>query len=353
LENGTQGNWRSLMGMRDDDPSVVLKQTDPIQSRDVLPLLPSFPGGVDRTAIESAIRKWIDCDLLTSLLVSFGGPVPNGRDLTQDLRQLEEFSNNWDFRGGVERNLARSAKLTMDQQEIVSAAAHALGLRGAFQRPQGDHYAHCLILGGMVRACMVRPLWAAELMKSGITFGEITALAAFRNLGGDEPDLASLAGLSAANDEMGAMDAGVRRAFSLNHEPIIETDSVHDHSNGNWMIRRYFVEKGIPVSVIAAPSSEPSARRANTADTYEWWAKRVANLKTTDRVLLITSPIYVPFQHADAIRMLGLKYSCGIDTVGVPMDISAGLPPQPFTHQHYLQELRSTIRSFRLLMEEL
>ena len=69
------------------------------------------------------------------------------------------------------------------------------------------------------------------------------------------------------------------------------------------------------------------------------------------RILLVTSAIYVPFQHADAIRMLGLPYRASVDTVGV--DASLGREPvleQTFTASNYLQEVRSAIRSIRMLV---
>lgn len=56
----------------------------------------------------------------------------------------------------------------------------------------------------------------------------------------------------------------------------------------------------------------------------------------------MTTDIYVPFQHCDAIRVLGLSANCGIDTVGA--DGSASAAPGP-----YLQEIRSAVRAMRNL----
>ncbi|MDP9795163.1 hypothetical protein J2S43_003675 [Catenuloplanes nepalensis] len=103
------------------------------------------------------------------------------------------------------------------------------------------------------------------------------------------------------------------------------------------------------VHVLAAPSSEPEKRRARTPDTYEFWARRFG-ARPGDRILVVTSPIYVPFQHCDAIRMLGLPHGCAIDTVG--FDPAHAVPPQPETAtapDRYLQETRSAILSMQRL----
>lgn len=64
----------------------------------------------------------------------------------------------------------------------------------------------------------------------------------------------------------------------------------------------------------------------------------------------MTAPIYVPFQHCDAIRTLGVPYGCAIDTVGVdPTLADAPLPEPTLTPGRYLQEVRSAIRSMRTL----
>jgi nucleoside-diphosphate-sugar epimerase len=63
-------------------------------------------------------------------------------------------------------------------------------------------------------------------------------------------------------------------------------------------------------------------------------------------LLIITSTIYRPYQHLDALRALG-PYGVTIETVGVPSSPQdrPGYPPSA-----YLQELRSTIRAGRALL---
>lgn len=318
---------------------------------DVVPLVPAAGGGVDADAIERGIRAWVGHPAFTELVTDFGGPVER-EDLMEYLDALEEFSAVWDFRGGRERNLARSAERPAADEEKIFTAARVLGLRDAFAHPRLDEYDHCLILGGMVRACLVRPLWAAELRRAGLRFGDVTALGGFRRLGGDEPALAAAAGMDGVSDELHAMDFGLRRAFGVTAQPDVDGKYAPEDPNRGWAVHRYRAED-LPLSVVAAPSSQPETRRANTADTYAWWAENIADLGPDDRVLLVTSAIYVPFQHADAVRMLASVYGCAVETVGAPAEwTSAGLAPQEFAAANYLQEMRSTVRAMRMLLRQ-
>jgi hypothetical protein len=103
--------------------------------------------------------------------------------------------------------------------------------------------------------------------------------------------------------------------------------------------------------VIAAPSSDPGRRRANTADTCRFWTEEVTPLRGGERILVVTTALYVPFQHCDALTMIGLPYGCVVDTIGHDpsiLDDDLFLPAP--TPAHHLQELRSTILSMRRLV---
>jgi hypothetical protein len=101
--------------------------------------------------------------------------------------------------------------------------------------------------------------------------------------------------------------------------------------------------------VIAAPSSAPEERRANSVDTYHWWAEKVGGLAGR-RLLLVTNPIYVPYQGAGAIEVFGLRHGASIETVGVSRGAAdLGAQTQTFLPSNYLQEIRSAIRGYRNL----
>jgi hypothetical protein len=324
-----------------------MKETEP--THDVVRLPPALGGPIDASAIEDAVREWVTHPAFAALAATFDGPRMQD-DLACYLEALERFSAVWDFRGGKERNLARPAEVSGLREAQILDAARILGLREAFERPHADRYDHCLILGGMVRACVIRPAWAAELARSGVRFGDVTALGGFRRLGGDEPALARAAGMSDVADELHAMDAGLQLAFGVSGSPVVDGQYDPADPNSSWAVHRFRMNE-LPLSVVAAPSEQPQTRRANTADSYAWWAKNVAKLTAGHRVLLVTSSIYVPFQHADAVRMLAAVYGCAVETVGVPAEWTvSGMPLQQFTAANYLQEIRSAIRSLRMLV---
>ncbi|WP_432825098.1 hypothetical protein [Dactylosporangium sp. CA-092794] len=255
---------------------------------------------------------------MRDLVAAFGGELP-GCDTPGLLGWLDAFSDeHWNFRGrlgGAERDRVR-VELPPRLAAAGLAAAAALGLAGSGE-PAHREYTHLLILGGLARSCLQRADHAARLA-GALRVGGIAALGSLRPLSAEER---ALPGLGRCRTEADALAAGVRAAFG-----------------------------GRAVPVLVAPPGDPAAHRANTADTYEFWAAG-AHPGPGDRILVVTSPIYVPFQHCDAIRILGLRYRCGIDTVG--FDPRLAHPPQPggaAAADRCLQEIRSAIRAARALL---
>jgi hypothetical protein len=304
-------------------------------------------------ANQHAIREWVGSEPIRDLVHAFGGDadvVFAGDDLEAWLTRLDEFSDRWDSRQGAERNVAVGLDLTADQVRIVEDASQALGLTSGSE-PQSDTYDHLLMLGGLLRACIARPAFAARLVLNGrIQVGSVTALGGHRPFRGDEFDLARKAGFADVSDEFSALDAGTRRAFGLG-APTSEEGQPLDIDNAAWSIRTYATSDGTQIRVAAAPSSQPELRRANTADSYAWFAQEVGKVSAGVRVLIITTAIYVPAQHAAAVRMLSLPFGAIVETVGmIPGEVIPELNQQ-FTPSNYLQEIRSAIRSLRELVQ--
>jgi hypothetical protein len=304
----------------------------------------------------SWIASWTSSPALLDLIDAFGAKRSNAGTGTLQSRigYLADFAaTHWDFRGWRERNLASEPSFSDELATQILESAEALGLVRT-SRPQQARYDHVLILGGLVRACILRPEYAADLLAEGLQVGEVSALGGFRSLGGDEPALARAAGLDNVRDEFAAMDRGVRRAFGYHDVDEEVGDLIEGDLNRSWLIRTYGGAGGLPVRVIAAPSLEPEDRRANSADTYQFWADRVATPDATQRVLLVTSSIYVPYQGSEAIRMLSLRYGCGVETIGLDTNSTANEElRQEFEPSNFLQEINSTIRSIRGLHESI
>ena len=145
------------------------------------------------------------------------------------------------------------------------------------------------------------------------------------------------------------MDVGVRFAFDL-AAPDRERGEHSDLRFGSWRVHEFADPAGPSVFVVAAPSGEPEIRRTNTADSYRWFASELVGLQPGERLLMVTSDIYVPFQHADAVRVLGLPYKVVVETAGVQAgDVDPRLA-QVFSADAYLQEARSTIMAYSRLL---
>ena len=297
---------------------------------------------------EDGIRAYLDSAAISALIAEFATgerPPPATTQLAERLAWLDRFSERWDFRAGRERNLVTDGELSPKASALAYAAAEALGLTGRSVPPDG-HYEQILILGGLVRACIARPLHCAALLHDGVTADAVTALGGYRPLAGNELPLAESFDMRRHADEFDVMDDGVSKAFSL-AKPVDERGEQSNSLGASWRVREYRGPAGLPVSVIAAPSSEPGVRRANTPDTYDWFASKIAKLKAEQRVLVVTTSIYVPFQHVNAIRMFTLPYGVRVDTVGAePGELDSRLAQHFFPH-NYLQEIRSTIRALR------
>lgn len=333
-----------------------------------VPAIGSGPG------LLAGIERWLDSEPLRALVRAFGGAndeILSGGPVAR-LDRLDAFTERWDTRQGLERNQAAELDLSAEQQHLAKAAGDALGLRGP-EALRFEHYDHVLMLGGLIRACLARPATAARLLcpsesngapnaAAQITAGAITALGGHRPFAGDEFAQAASEGLPHLTEEYEALDAGTRRAFGLG-EPASDEHESSPLPGGSWSIRTYQWQQApgaasVPVRVVAAPSSEPERRRADTPDSYAFFAARIAPLShgtlgSGTRLLLISTAIHVLPQHLAALRILGLPYGVDIDTVSAQAGSVPGMPLANFTPTKYLLEIRSTIRALRQLVGQL
>jgi hypothetical protein len=299
-----------------------------------------------------AVQAWVGSEPLRELVRSFGGDTRarTGRGL---LEYLDKFSaEHWDFRKGRERNLVAADSAAPSVQGLVKAAASALGLVATTQ-PRRSRYDTVLILGGLVQACLRRSEYAATLFSSGVRAREVVALGTCRRLAGNELEVADRYGVGTQLDEFAAMVQAVKLVFGSLGEPQV-TESIGAGPNAESRVYTYDCGKAPRVRVIAAPSSEPDRRRADSKDTYEFWATQVPEIPAHASVLLITDSIYVPYQGCVGIETLGISHGFRVETVG-----TAGRSKllkgdlQDFDWHNYLQEVRSAIRGMMSLHDRL
>ncbi|MEO6944910.1 MAG: hypothetical protein ABI053_09395 [Lacisediminihabitans sp.] len=321
--------------------------------------LPIWTGAEDDAVrARVAIDGWAGSSQISALVDRFGGSVAT-RDPAELLDWLDEFSGeHWDFRGGVERNLAPRVTLPPGVEQLVFDVAPVLGMAGPYPLLRTS-YDTILMTGGMIRAEIVKPRFARELLDSGVAARNIVFLGGFRTFAGDERELAPVFGVNGDN-EFDAMVQGMQCAFGGPRglpAPEITgsgSDSVPDlgEGNGNWRVCEWVLGNQT-LRVVAAPSSDPEHRRANTADTYRFWADRVRG-PGEHSVLVATTPIYVPYQGAGAVEILGVECGLAVETVGASASASdLGEYSQVFLAQNHLQEIRSAIRALRSLRTRL
>ncbi|MHA6667859.1 hypothetical protein ACX3O0_03210 [Homoserinimonas sp. A447] len=295
-----------------------------------------------------AVERWAASDAMARLVAEFGGSTAG---MTTDvlLDFLDTFSaTHWDFRGGRERNLAERVEFTPERDAVIFECAAELGL--AQVPPRHEHYDTVVMTGGMVRAGIAKPRYVRMLLDDGLRVDNVVFLGGFRPFAGDEHDVA--AGLEVDGDnEFDAMVAGLHRAFGPLGEPRVE-ELMAPTLNASWRDLSWEAF-GLRVSAVAAPSSRPEARRANTVDTYRFWAEH-RRRPSEQSVLVVTAPVYVPYQGAGAVEVLGIEYGLAVETVGIRRRTGhLGRYAQDYEAMHYLQEVRSAIRGMRSLRRSL
>lgn len=318
-----------------------------------------------REVVLAEIAAWVRSEPLRALVRRFGNGEPAGESLADELAYLDSFTAGaWDFRAadsGVarERNQVDVDAISGADERFAVTAAEALGLLRP-RSPKYRHYDHVVVLGGLVRANIWRPAYAAHLLDNGIVAKNgVTAISAYRQLAvnphypdKDEPKLLAAFGLPSRSYEWEVMEDGLRRAFSL-PAFTVERESAPDAKDSD----RFRVASAHSIahraSLVVAPALE-RGRRANTADGYRYWAEQLGCINPGHRVLAVTTCIYVPYQHAVAIQLLGFPFKCSIDTVGIDFNvIDTSLSPPVFRGVHYLQETRSALRAYRNLVNAL
>lgn len=318
----------------DEEPIRDLRTRRPAGS-----MTPAFepvplPAGDDLAA---GIARWVDSPAVAALLADFGQrPLPAG-PLAERLSALEAVSAQiWDYRKGLERHEAVGETFPDERVALIRAAASALGLADR-RTPAADRYDHVLVLGGGVATMMARAELAATVLRDGVEATTVAGLGSVRELE------VQVEGLPVCATEGDAVELGLRCAFGL--DGAVATRSGVSELGMPWWVHSYPAADPV-VHVLAAPSTQPG-KRADTADTLTGWAEIVQRVPKDSRLLVVTTDIFVPFQHCDAVRLLGLPYGCTVDTIGFDTGANPWVPvTQPFA---VLQEVRSAVRSMQAL----
>lgn len=303
--------------------------------------------GPDRAGMIDGIANWIDSPAMAALLTEFGDRPRRDGPLVDRLAALERFSaDHWDYRKGtLERHQAPGESFTASTEARIRSAARSLGLAGRVV-PRHRQFDHVLVLGGGVRTMMARAHLAATLLRQGVRAASVTGLGSLRAIAEQNPVAGGL-GLGEVATEGDAVDEALRHAFGT--AGFVDQRCGVTGTGQPWWLR-FHPDVRPPVQVLAAPSTRPG-RRADTADTLTGWAELMRPRLAGARLLVVTTDIFVPFQHCDAVRLLSLRYGCQVETVGFDSSTDPWVPPAATSA--VLQEVRSAIRSMQALYQAL
>lgn len=284
----------------------------------------------------ASVRDFVDNPALRELVELFDGDWPDAGPLRDRVDALAAFSVVWDRRKGA----SRLDIVQTDHDDRVGATVLDCAGRLGLVEPApcaGGHYDRVLVLGGLASGCRSRTEFVAGLLAAGaLTTGHVCLLGSFRALhDGEREEAAGFA--PEATTEVGMLRALAGHAFPSDApwKTAVDGDPDHDPRTAQLSAHR----DGRPaLSLYAARSSDPQ-RNANSADTYRQFADDVA--LDGGRLLLVSTHIYAPYQHWDAVRVLGLPRGVALETLGTPPALSRRV----FDSAWYLQEIRSALRS--------
>ncbi|GGM55748.1 hypothetical protein ACFFX1_08035 [Dactylosporangium sucinum] len=302
-------------------------------------LPPCEPGGLDRAAVAASIAAWVTSPELSALAAHFDGELPAGSPAGV-LEWAADFSTVWDFRGGVrERFDTARVDFGPELDGRLRALVHELGLGGR-DRPSLDAYDHVVVLGGGIRITLGRVDYTARLLAEGLRTRTVAGLGSLRWRDDREHREAVRLGLGPVDTEADMVMMALRQYLQL-------PDPTAQRQGDGWWHRTWAGQPVGDVHVLAAASTRPGMR-ANTADTLIGWAEHVVTPTPSERVLLVTNDPYVRHQHCDAVRLLGARYGCGVETVGIDGRATEGWH-RPLSTTELLQDLRSAILASRNL----
>ncbi|MDR2045060.1 MAG: hypothetical protein LBQ15_12035 [Clostridium sp.] len=316
-------------------------------------------GGQRIAQIKNNISSWLTQNALEDLVAAFHGSLPRGLDLNALAKWYLEFSECWDFRGRQKqafdkkvgegaRWLLSSDDLSETQKESALTAAWKLGFMNN-DEPMEHAYDYLWVLGGARLSCLLRSRLARHAIRSGAGVPKaVVFLTSMRPIGDAEREATDTYAPN-AETEFDLSVAAAQKEFGVADRFSEERYDDEANANNSWVVRRYETTD-YEILLVAAPSSDPQKRRANSSDTYEFFRKKFRVPEHTS-ILLTTSQIYVPYQHLEAVRTIAVPYGINLDTIGFPAQWGGVLQGMN-EPSNYLQEIRSTIQSIGRFFSE-
>lgn len=300
----------------------------------------------DPREIQQSTASWLDSAEMTELLARFDHTL-TATGLRNRLAEAEQISRDiFDFRQGGERWEAKKAEFSQRTAEVVDALiARIYRDPREFPATELGQPTHGLVLGGRINSCLLRAELLAELLAQGLHVGHIWGLGSRRDVVQVEREVASRLHLGPITDELDAMCAALCYALNL-------PGSVEESRWSPSEVRR-LARSPIPVSGLAAEPGQGNVR-ATTSDTYRFFLETAGSVTQRDHILIITSALHAPFQHAQALAELSVPTGATITSVGAHIGTSRqDAVRTEWTTAEWLQEIRSAIWSMRVMYDKL
>lgn len=299
------------------------------------------------------ILNWINSRIFQETIQAFGWSDSPDQGLKKRIDALVARSDEWDFRKrtakrelmGQSREATRWTShdqlMTPQQVDMANRAATEFKLNCA-STPTHNRYRAILVLGGARLSCLLRTKYADRIFHGNVQAKDIVLLGSERRVTESERD-ATDTYAPYAKTEFGLFLASARKIFSIKGKPCVDQKHEDVHPNLSWKILGHVLANQRRLLIISAPSSDPLIRRANSADTYKFYINQ-NDLRPGERLLFITSSIYVPYQQLEAIRIITVPLDIHVETLGYPPEWGANLQGMQGP-QHYFQEIRSFLQS--------
>lgn len=336
--------------------------------------LPGFEPDAGIDGLREQLDRWLRSEPIRLLAALSGWRWPETGSVRDLARELADLSSDWDFRGRararsgahfVERaampsdnDVVLPGGKTMDVHRVLSAA-DALGLV-ATHIDKMVQPTHVVILSGTARANVNRTSFAADVMTQyGFSPRHIVALGAHRELGENERASTRELGLADTGTEWTTLRDSLVQALDLGRaETQIESHPDRGEPSDRFSRSAYYewqrCDDDVQLYVVPSPNAQDEKPRpANTEHQLRWWIDHCADVDSRSRVLVVTTQIYVPYQHMVALRVVGVNGpGCYVMTAGVD-GAGAKVSTRDFTARDYLQEVRSALLAARSLADEL
>jgi hypothetical protein len=250
----------------------------------------------------------------------------------------------------VERTSIHATEFTAEHLTAIREAACALGLVGE-RPPVSAHYDAIAVLGGTLLACHFRTCYAKQLIHQGVSVSCVYLLGTKRPAAEVERTTLTEHGIplpQSVQDEFAMLCYAAEREFGVSGH---RDESTVAAEIGAGSFQRIYDPTDVRVFVLCT-EGRLNPNRATTGDTYEHLV-REANLDPGSRLLIVTTQIYAPFQHFDAVRLIQLPHNIQVETVGFPVT-PQGMAKLPLHKpENFLQEIRSAILAASRLLDTL